>query len=386
MILALAFGDALRPGLAGVADVLVCWTEGFWDLLAFSMQMVLILLLGYMLALVFGAILVKKIAEQAARTGSAINYPLLGASAYVCMMVWHGGLSGSAPLSVASQGHFLVDTTGIIPLTLTIFSPMNLVSWGALIVLIPLASWFYARKHEVSVPVISDAQATLASVERPANVPEPGNLPASASLPSQGTHSFWMPLSGALLLAGSVAYAVIRNDSTFGLDQVNLILFALVLLAFPNAGALGEAADKAVKSTTGIIIQFPLYAGIMGIMKYSGLLVVITNWFVSISSLQTLPLFSFLSAGLVNLFVPSGGGQWAVQGPVLIQAAGLVGVDYAKEVMALAYGDQLTNMLQPFWALPLLGITGLKAGQIFRYSLPYMLVGLVIFSLVLLLF
>jgi len=128
MILALAFGDALRPGLAGVADVLVCWTEGFWDLLAFSMQMVLILLLGYMLALVFGAILVKKIAEQAARTGSAINYPLLGASAYVCMMVWHGGLSGSAPLSVASQGHFLVDTTGIIPLTLTIFSPMNLVS------------------------------------------------------------------------------------------------------------------------------------------------------------------------------------------------------------------------------------------------------------------
>ena len=211
--------------------------------------------------------------------------------------------------------------------------------------------------------MISDAQATLASVERPANVPEPGNLPASASLPSQGTHSFWMPLSGALLLAGSVAYAVIRNDSTFGLDQVNLILFALVLLAFPNAGALGEAADKAVKSTTGIIIQFPLYAGIMGIMKYSGLLVVITNWFVSISSLQTLPLFSFLSAGLVNLFVPSGGGQWAVQGPVLIQAAGLVGVDYAKEVMALATETSLPICCNRSGLCPCWGSPDLKQGR-----------------------
>jgi short-chain fatty acids transporter len=157
-------------------------------------------------------------------------------------------------------------------------------------------------------------------------------------------------------------------------------------MAFPNASALGNAAAKAVQSTTGIIIQFPLYAGIMGIMKYSGLLVVITNWFVSVSTPQSLPLFSFFSAALVNLFVPSGGGQWAVQGPVLMEAAGLVGVDYAKEVMALAYGDQLTNMLQPFWALPLLGITGLKAGQILKYSLPFMLIGMVIYGLALLLF
>jgi len=421
MILALVFGDALRPGLAGVADVLVCWTEGFWELLAFSMQMVLILLLGYMLALspaldrlssrlsglprnpvrgtvlvtvislffgwlnwglalVFGAILVKKIAEHASHTGSAINYPLLGASAYVCMMVWHGGLSGSAPLSVAGQGHFLMDVTGIIPLTSTIFSPMNLAAWGGLAVLIPLATWFYARKHKGAVPAIIAGEPATELPGTSANSPAPGNLQTPVS------RSFWMPLSGALLLAGSVAYAILRSDSTFGLDQVNIILFALVLLAFPNAGALGQAADKAVKSTTGIIIQFPLYAGIMGIMRYSGLLVVMTNWFVSISTPQTLPLLSFLSASLVNLFVPSGGGQWAVQGPVLIQAAGLVGVDYAKEVIALAYGDQLTNMLQPFWALPLLGITGLKAGQIFRYSLPYMLVGLVIFSLVLILF
>jgi short-chain fatty acids transporter len=155
------------------------------------------------------------------------------------------------------------------------------------------------------------------------------------------------------------------------------------MIAFPDAGKLSKAAGEAIGSTTGIIIQFPLYAGIMGIMKYSGLLVVMTEWFVNISTKQTLPLFSFVSASLVNLFVPSGGGQWAVQGPVIIEAANMIGVSPAKEVMALAYGDQLTNMLQPFWALPLLGITGLKAGEIFRYSVPYMFIGLLIFSLVL---
>ncbi|HCV15492.1 MAG TPA: short-chain fatty acid transporter, partial [Rikenellaceae bacterium] len=97
---------------------------------------------------------------------------------------------------------------------------------------------------------------------------------------------------------------------------------------------------------------------------------------------HNLPILSLLSAGLVNLFVPSGGGQWAVQGPLIIEVASSIGVSHAKMVMALAYGDQLTNMLQPFWALPLLGITGLKAGEIFRYSWRFMLIGLIIFSLV----
>ena len=408
-ILAYFFGTSVRQGLPGIADVLVYWTEGFWELLAFSMQMVLILLLGYMLALsplldrlssrlstlsrrpvrgtiiltllailfgwlnwglalVFGAILVKKIAEQAARSKWAINYPLLGASAYVCMMVWHGGLSGSAPLSVADAGHFLFEKTGIIPLRETLFSPMNLSVTAALLIMLPLASGLFARKKSGTVPVVTGPLETVSY---------------------DGTHpgrSRILPVFGILLLAGFFISTFTRTDSTLGLNQVNIILFALVLMAFPNAGALGNAAAKAVQSTTGIIIQFPLYAGIMGIMKYSGLLVVITNWFVSVSTPQSLPLFSFFSAALVNLFVPSGGGQWAVQGPVLMEAAGLVGVDYAKEVMALAYGDQLTNMLQPFWALPLLGITGLKAGQILKYSLPFMLIGMVIYGLALLIF
>ena len=284
------------------------------------------------------------------------------------MMVWHGGLSGSAPLAVADAGHFLADKTGIIPLRDTIFSPMNLAVTASLLVLIPLAVWVFARKNKGAVPVMAPT------------------LPIGPAEDTPSGRSRILPVFGILLLSGFFIYTFTRSDSTLGLNQVNIILFALVLMAFPNPGTLGSAAAKAVQSTTGIIIQFPLYAGIMGIMKYSGLLVVITNWFVSVSTPQSLPLFSFLSAALVNLVVPSGGGQWAVQGPVLIEAAGLVGVDYAKEVMSLAYGDQLSNMLQPFWALPLLGITGLKAGQILKYSLPFMIIGTVIYALALLIF
>ncbi len=102
-------------------------------------------------------------------------------------------------------------------------------------------------------------------------------------------------------------------------------------------------------------------------------------FFVSISNETTFPIFTFISAGIVNVFVPSGGGQWAVQGPIIIEAAQQLGVDIPKCVMALAYGDQLTNMLQPFWALPLLGITGLKAKEILPYTLILLVAGSVIF-------
>ena len=114
-------------------------------------------------------------------------------------------------------------------------------------------------------------------------------------------------------------------------------------------------------------------------MKGSGLMAEISNFFIEISTETTYPIFTFFSAGLVNIFVPSGGGQWVVQGPIVIEAATNIGVPLNKSVMALSYGDQITNMLQPFWALPLLGITGLKAKQILPYTLLLMLVGTVIF-------
>jgi short-chain fatty acids transporter len=146
------------------------------------------------------------------------------------------------------------------------------------------------------------------------------------------------------------------------------------------------AIDKAIRGASGILIQFPLYFGIMGIMKYSGMIEIMSDFFIEVSTKQTFPILTFLSAGIVNIFVPSGGGQWAVQGPIIVESAIKIGVSIPKAIMSLAYGDQITNMLQPFWALPLLGITGLKAKEILPYTLILMLIGSCVFIMGLLIF
>ena len=128
--------------------------------------------------------------------------------------------------------------------------------------------------------------------------------------------------------------------------------------------------------TSGILIQFPLYFGIMGIMSGTGLVEALSMAMVRLSTPETFELWTVLSAGIVNVFVPSGGGQWAVQGPLLIRAALDLGVPLDRTILAMAYGDELTNMLQPFWALPLLGITGLAAKDILPYTVRFLAVGL----------
>ena len=114
-------------------------------------------------------------------------------------------------------------------------------------------------------------------------------------------------------------------------------------------------------------------------MNHSGMVQIMSDFFVTISNETTFPIFTFISAGIINIFVPSGGGQWAVQGPIIIEAATQLGINIPKSVMALAYGDQITNMLQPFWALPLLAVTGLKAKEILPYTLILLLAGIIIF-------
>ena len=163
-------------------------------------------------------------------------------------------------------------------------------------------------------------------------------------------------------------------------------MLGLALVFHGSFSSFLNAVQEAISGASGILIQFPLYFGIMGIMRESGMVVQISDFFVSIANETTLPIFTFFSSGLVNIFVPSGGGQWAVQGPVIIESALKLGVPLPKAIMALAYGDQITNMLQPFWALPLLGITKLKAKEILPYTLLLMVAGSVIFLVGLLLF
>jgi short-chain fatty acids transporter len=164
------------------------------------------------------------------------------------------------------------------------------------------------------------------------------------------------------------------------------MLLAMALVLHKGFHGFLRAVDEAIGGAAGILIQFPLYFGIMGLMRESGLVGQFSDFFVQISNVDTFPVLSFISAGIVNIFVPSGGSQWGVQGPIIIQSALDLGVSLPKSVMALSYGDQLTNMLQPFWALPLLAVTGLKARAILPYTVALMGVGALIFGAVLIFF
>ena len=147
-----------------------------------------------------------------------------------------------------------------------------------------------------------------------------------------------------------------------------------------------NAVQESIGDISSILIQFPLYFGIMGIIQESGLASLIATTIISAANQFTLPIYTFISASIVNMFVPSGGGQWQVQGPIIVESALKTGTSLPKMIMAFAYGDQLTNMLQPFWALPLLAITGLKAKDILPYTLILFIAGFFIFLITLIIF
>ncbi|MEP2936233.1 MAG: TIGR00366 family protein [Gilvibacter sp.] len=410
--------------------ILSYWENGIWNtgLLVFAYQMMLILVLGHILVLskpmaglisrltsyvgdtksavilvatatllvsffnwglglIFGAIMARKVAEAAMERNFEINYPLVGASGYVGLMIWHGGISGSAPLKVAESGHLKELMTGVskpeilaqLPAQITsdqtIFSYWNLLLFGILLVLIPLVLYRLSKTVKAT----------------------PINLPAFAAYKKDAQaasgaerldDSLWFGriVGGIILITFGYQYVGMLSKSVVTPNMLNFFMLGLALLLHGSFKSFLYAVDQAIKGAAGILIQFPLYFGIMGIMRDSGMVVQISEFFVSVANETTLPIFTFFSAGLVNIFVPSGGGQWAVQGPIVVESALQLGVPLPKAVMALAYGDQITNMLQPFWALPLLGITKLKAKEILPFTLIIMLVGMVVFLAGLLIF
>jgi short-chain fatty acids transporter len=396
------------------------WYNGIWDgpHMVFALQMMLMLILGHVLALsrpveklidkllvfctnsanaaiivtfftlcvsfinwglglVFGAIMARKVAENSFLKGHQINYPLIGAAGYSGLMVWHGGLSGSAPIKVAEEGHFLANKLGVIPLSETVFSSMNLWVSFALLIIIPLFMYLLGKRT-------TSYTITLPSPKKEKVINE--NIVGAEKL---DTSFYFGKLVGLFFIAYSVHIAFSQPGSTFSFitpNYINFLLMGLCLLFHNNIKAFLNSVDAAISGASGILIQFPLYFGIMGIMNSSGLITILSGYFVSISTPTTFPVLTMFSAGIVNIFVPSGGGQWAVQGPVIANAAVQLGTSFPKAIMALAYGDQLTNMLQPFWALPLLGLTGLKAKEILPYTLMLMFIGGLIFLFGLLLF
>lgn len=427
-ILALIFTKPENVGAASYSiDLLKSWEEGLWKEgsggLYFAFQMMFMLVLGYIIALskpanqligkiiqpcsntaksalivtastilvslfnwglglIFGAILCRKIGEKFKAEGKSLNYPLIGAAAYSGLMVWHGGLSGSAPIKAAKEGN-IPDLVKDLPVDLasipsrvdmgdTVLSTMNIVVTVLLITVLPLALYFIGKQSPRS-------QVDLPKYEEE-STEEVGNLRGAEKI----DHSKIFGITfGAIIFLYALYKAIVLPEELslkfLTPNFINFSLLGIALVLHKSIYHFLKAAGNAISGATGILLQFPLYFGILGLMVGSGLLLHISDWFVSISTEGTFPIYTFFSAGLVNVFIPSGGGQWAVQGPITISAAQQLGVSYPKAIMALSYGDQLTNMIQPFWAIPLLGITGLKAKDILPYTLVLFILGGLIF-------
>lgn len=405
--------------------VVEAWYGGFWTLLAFAMQMTLVLVTGTILAtapafkkllgklasipknrvqaiiivnavalvacfinwgfgLVIGAVFAKEVAKKV----KGIDYPLLIAAAYSGFLVWHAGISGSIPLKLATAGDALATATGgavvdPISTSLTIFSTFNLLIFGIILVTLP---FLLALMHPKGDQIKTIDPALLAEEPAPAPIPRDEMTPAE-KLENSRIINYVLAAMGFVFI---VKY-FIDNGFSLNLNIVNFIfLFAAILMHGTPINVV-RAVNNAAKSVGGIVLQFPFYAGIMGIMTTKGptgvsLAGAISDVFVNISNETTFPLFSFLSAGIVNFFVPSGGGQWAVQAPIMMPAGAALGVDAAKTAMSIAWGDAWTNMIQPFWALPVLGIAKLGAKNIMGYCLVVLLYSGIIIAAGLMLF
>lgn len=401
-LIVFVMGIALTP--AGPAQMVSYWGNGFFGLLAFSMQMVLVLVTGYVLASTqpvrrllrlvaksagtapraiilttvvagiaswinwgFGLIVGALLAKEMARQVKGLDYRLIIASAYSGFLVWHAGLSSSVALTIATPGHFLEAAAGVIPTAQTLFTPQTLLITLLLLIALPAANRMMLPPAEARF--IADP-ALLAE-------PEP-QAAAEADTPAKWLeHTPWLPW---LIGAGGVIYLLsyFAGGGTLTLNSVIFIFLIAGVILHGTPRNYLNALQEAVGGTSGIILQFPFYAGIIGMMTDSGLAAIIAGWFVSISTAATLPFWTFISAGIVNFFVPSGGGQWAVQGPIVIEAASQLNAELSRVAMGVAWGDAWTNMVQPFWLLPALGIAGLQARDVMGYCVMALLVSGVI--------
>ncbi|MBU3022570.1 short-chain fatty acid transporter [Aestuariibacter sp. A3R04] len=384
---------AAAMGIEGQSPIQIIeyWGNGLWGLLSFSMQMLLVLVSGYMLAstpvvkialnrlaslassapkaivlvsvvslaaswlnwgfgLVVGALFAKALARHV-----EVDYRLLVASAYSGFVVWHGGLAGSVPLTIATPGHFTADQIGVIATSETIFAAFNLVLVAMLFVAVPLINRLMLPTREKSVIV-------PASRLEDDKLPEVANKRPADKLENSVLLAQLIGLSGLAYLAMHFF-----KGGSLNLNIVNGLFMFLAIVLHGTPRALLHSLQQAIKGSAGIVIQFPFYAGIMAVMVQSGLAHSMSQWLISFASAESLPVWSFISAGIVNVFVPSGGGQWAVQAPVVLPAALALGADVNRVAMGVAWGDAWTNLVQPFWALPVLAIAGLKAKDIMGF-------------------
>ena len=375
------------------------WGKGFWSLLAFTTQMAVILAMGFVLAtapvtdrllnrivnrvhrprtaiivatlvgcigsylnwgfgLVIGGVMAKKLAQKI----RGVHYPLIIAAAYSGFTMSGLGLSSSIPVLISTAGHPLENKMGLIPLTQTIFSLPMLLAGLTIIVTLPLLNaWLHPREGELVIEINPDIDKIHESHD------SGEDLLGQDTLASRLNNSRLLSLLIGVFGLGYIAMYFSAGGS-LDLNMINFtILFVGILLLGTPAAYMARLNDG-IKTISGIILQYPFYAGIMAIMAGSGLVTTISKVFVDLSTPQTLPVWGLVSSFLINFFAPSAGGHWMIQGPFMIDAATKIGSPLNEVSMAVMLGNSWNDLVQPFWILPALALSKLKLRNIMGYT------------------
>jgi len=423
-IFALLWGFKPEVGLGTRAyKSIQAWGNGFWVLLEFAMQMCLIMMTGYILACsppvrrlmnglagwsnpekpwqaivimsLFSMILAwlnwglsligsAMLALFIVRRNPKVDYRLLVAGAYLGLgCTWHSGLSGSAPLLVATPDNFLIKQKlldGVIPVSNTIFHPFNLILTLIVVVVVTILMALMHPKPEKTFVVKPELMDQLKLYEAP---PKPSKF----ETPSDWMN--WWPGFNIIVFIGGLIW-LIWHFSNKGLElTLNVVNFTMLMLGILfhwRPWSFLKATEDAGKAVWGIVIQFPFYAGIFGLFRFTMISEVFTKGFVAISTPQTFPLFIYWYGGLLNYLIPSGGGEWAVVSPYIVPAAKQLGVGMGTTVVTYAWSDMMTDMIQPFWAIAMLAVAKLNFRDIMGWLLMVFFVYFIITSLAFLFF
>jgi len=396
IMLALALALTDTSAVAAVES----WGEGLHSLLAFTMQMALIITTAHVLAHtravnsllqalgraprsvfqayalvtvssalfsllcwplgpIAGGLIAREVALNAGKRDIPVNYPLLGAAAFGGFVVWEMGYSSSIGLAVATPGNPLEQIMGgTIGVGDTLLSWWNLLTIVTTVATVLLTVLFFHYQHQ--------GRTTPPPPHRPAtplgDAARPGLMGRLES--GRGVSTLL-----ALMLFAFLGYWFLSHGLDLSLNIVNWSFLALGLLLVNSSLQYAELFANGARVASPVLLQYPLYGGMMGLALHSGLAQQFTDLLLRVASADTLPIIGFLSAGLINIFIPSGGAQWAIQGPTFIAAAQSLDADLSVVTMSIAYGDQWTNLIQPFCAVPLLAVTGLKLREIYSYCI-----------------
>ncbi len=402
---------AMALGITHTApmDIIKYWGDGFFDILAFAMQMTLVLVTGYALASAtivrnflkriakipktprqtvlfialvsmvlyyfnwgLGLIAGGLLAREAAKEHPDVDFRLIVTAAFSGIIITHGGLSASVPLVINTKGHLFEKQIGLVPLSQTIFHPQTLFITITLAIVIPVLCMLMLPKKGDSVcadpALLTDASAEVQEKAAVGPVQLADRMDRSVIL------NLTLGVIGAIFLGAYFA----KNGFNLNVNILILIFIVLGVFAHGTLIKYSRAISLGAGTAGGIILQFPFYAGIMGIMKGSGLVYVISDWLLSLSTYNTFQLYCYLSSLIISVFVPSAGGHWVVQAPFMLPAAAQLGVEPWKVAMGVAWGESVWNVVCPFWALPLLAIAKISIRDLIGFAVLLFLVGNVV--------